>query len=283
VTKSIGKPKKNPRLEPRWKDGRLDPDWIGEAGLRFVRPWLQRRLEGHDPLQPIDRRVDEDPEAFVVDLLREVGARHPAAEAIGRAARDLLDEARAEAPHAPAYVRTLLRLTELVSLPLTRPWFDEEIGFLADGAARRWKEGATGVTAYDVAFAAVKQKAGSKAHWERLLARPDVATIALMALAPSFDAKLAYLGRWWGAVDDAEREREVEYLLRAALRDHGERLVRERILAHRAALPAPVRAAMDRHLAALGVARIEAPRSGARLRAIRNAGWRANELLADAS
>jgi hypothetical protein len=242
------KPPKPPK--PRWKNGRLDPDWLGAAGLGFVRAWLASRLAGSDPYQPVDTRIDEDPDAFVVELLREVGAHHPAFEVIARAVLQLLDEARGAAPEVPAYFRGLLRICQQVRLPQTSGWFGEEMDALAREMNRREEQWGGYEAGKEIAYAAVTQAPGltvaaSRAAWERLLGVPRYATIAFIALSQTFSDQVRHLGRWWAACEAGERGRELAQLLDSALRREGEARVRSLLASHVASLPRDLEQEID--------------------------------------
>ena len=240
------------QLEPRWKDGKIDPDWLGGAGLRFAREWLATRLAGVDALVPLDPRVDEDPEALFVDLLREVGAHHPAFDVVARAALQLLDQAR-RSPALPPYFGNLIRLCQRTRLPQTSTWFSEELSAIArDVGKRNEREGRWGgyEGAKEILYAAAVQCPGhagsaSRPAWERLLSEPRFATIAFVALSQTFADRVAHLGKWWVACQVDEREREIEYMIGAALRTEGETHVRDLLREHEASLPRDLKEAID--------------------------------------
>src|SRR5690242_15204113 len=102
------KPQKRDAV-PQYSNGHIDPEWLGKAGLRVVGAWLRDRLAGHDPYQPIDVRVDEDPESFVAEVVRSVGVQHPASAAIAVSVLRLLDETRKPSVK-PAFFPRLIRL-----------------------------------------------------------------------------------------------------------------------------------------------------------------------------
>jgi hypothetical protein len=251
---------------PRWKDGRLDPDWLGSAGLGFVRTWLLGRLAGNDPYQPLDARTGEDPDAFVVGLLREVGAHHPAFDVIARAMLQLLDEA-AEAPAVPPYLGSLLRICQQVRLPQASTWFAEKLGALARdvGKQNRREERWGGYeTAKEIAYAAVVQSPGlagaaSRPAWERLLEVPRYTTIAFLALSRTFPDQARHLGQWWRTCNADERDRELEQLLDSALRDEGEARVRALLREHASSLPPELKHAVDATLRRLGGSEVFVP------------------------
>jgi hypothetical protein len=180
---------------PQWRDGRLDPEWLGAAGQRFVAPWLRQRLQGVDPWQPIDTRADEDPEAFIVEMIREVGVQHGAAAAIAESTLTLLDEARKLAPEAPSYLPRALRVCQLTRLPHVQPWFAEEVAHLAAHKRARWKA----AVQRQILHGAVVQRAGSAGDWLMLLEREPYTTLALLALGETFRKRVEHLPKWWAA------------------------------------------------------------------------------------
>jgi hypothetical protein len=250
------------RIEPRWKDGQIDPDWLGSAGLRFVRTWLHDRLSGSDPHQPIDVRTDEDPDAFVVGLLREVGAHHPAFEVIARASLDLLDQAVRALPAVPPYFGSLLRICQQVRLPQVSTWFAAELEALvgASPLPREERWGGYEVTK-EIAYAAVVQSPGlvgtaSRAAWERLLDEPRYTTIAFLALSQTFPDQAQHLARWWAACNVDERARELEQILVSALAAEGDARVRAVLREQAMGHPVELKLAVDRTLRRLGRAEV---------------------------
>jgi hypothetical protein len=248
--------------KPRWKDGRIDAEWLAGAGVAFMAEWLEARLSGRDPYVPLDPRVDEDPEELFVALVREVGLHHAAADLVGRAALRLLDRARAAAPEVPAYFGSLMRLCQRVRLPQTSAWFVEPLDALSRGAEQSEQAWGGHEVTEPFAFAAAVQAPGhvdaaSRASWERLLRQPRYATIAFMALSTTFTDRAQHLDAWWAHCDAADRARELDYMLEAAVRDEGEARVREtlRSAVREAGLTREVDAVFER----LGLAKVFDP------------------------
>jgi hypothetical protein len=245
---------------PLWKGGRIDPDALGSAGLRVVRPWLRERLSGRDPHQPIDVRTSEDPDAFVVGMLREVGPGHPAFDVIARAVLGLLDEAAGGAAVVPVYFGSLLRICQQVRLPLVSTWFAEELGKLSRGTDElKHREARWGgyETVKEIVYAAIIQSPGlveaaSRPAWERLLDEPRYATLAFVALSRTFPDQVRHLGKWWTACQIDERDRELEQILDSALRDEGEARARALLGQHGASLTRELQRAIDAILRRLG-------------------------------
>jgi hypothetical protein len=286
------------QVTPKWtKDGRLDPDWLGSAGLAFVRRWLADRLAGKDPYQPIDHRVGEDPDGFVVDTLREVGAGHPAFDNIARAVAQLLDEARKAMPSKPpAWLPHLLRVCQRIRLPQTSAWFSEEIRELAKDVGKYPNKGEERWGGYEgakeIVFAAVVQAPGGNssaatAAWERLLKEPRYTTLALHGLSRAFRDQAKRLGVWWEHCNDDERARELEQILSSAVNADEESNVRSLLCEHGSEYPAELRRAIDAALKELGFSAVFsaapthafAAHERSRTRAIDGAGVRRELLL----
>jgi hypothetical protein len=266
---------------PRWQDGRLDPEWLANAGRRFVTAWLRDRLGGFDPYQPIDTRADEDPEELVAAIVREVGVQHDATEVIASSVLELLDEARRGDPRAPSYLVRLLRLCQLTWLPRVQSWFAAEVAYAATHKRARWKP----PLQRQVLYAAMIQKAGSQADWMQLLDKKASSTLALLALGQSFAKRLQLLPRWWAVTDRKEAERELGQILRAGFREHEPSEVIAMLRSAAPGLPEDLREAIDRRLRALERPAIFAngvPPGVSKLKAIRNAGYTRELVLADA-
>lgn len=257
----------------RWREGRLDPDWLGQAGLRFVEGWLRERLEGRDPYQPIDQRVDEDPEAFVVQLLKDVGAQHASFTAISASVLSLLDAAKKKAK-PPAYFQRLLRLCQLVPLPHVQAWFDDEVRLIANGKHSRWNEG----TCQSILYAATMQQAGAKESWLILLAQPAYSTLALLSLGRTFRERLEYLRPWWVSTDGTARDLELDQILRTGLRELGTGLLKV-LTDARDEFPDELWVAVEGCLREQGG--VMGSERSPRTSAIRNAGFKREYLLGD--
>jgi len=210
------------------KDGTLDPACFLQAGLRWVKQWLEARLSGSDPYFPIDTRYDEDPEAFVASILRDAGTDSPGAAILCRAALQLLDRARDLAPRVPPYFKSLLRLCQRLSLPQAASWFTEELATLAgdpDAADRRWG-------GYDhakeIVYAALVQTPGlptaaSHESWLALMKTPRYATLALLGAGTSLREKALHLREWWHSCPATDRERDLDQMIFTALKTHAGR------------------------------------------------------------
>ncbi|HEX4960691.1 MAG TPA: hypothetical protein VF173_07615 [Thermoanaerobaculia bacterium] len=246
-----------PLFEPRLRaDGSLDPECLERMGPDWLAGWLRERLSGRDPWFPLDRRIDEDPEALLVGILRGVGSGHPLVPLVGHAIRRLLDDALAEAPSPSPWFRPLLRLCQQKALPLTASWFAAELDALArypEAFAGRWpdRELADGIL-----FAAIRQSPGwpgspARPIWKVLLTRPETATFALSALGTSLHQQVSHLAAWWQACPEDERDLELGQLIFVALRTEGEDETRA-VLSRTLSLPRDLQEAIDRRLRANG-------------------------------
>ncbi|MFY9824723.1 MAG: hypothetical protein WAM82_25320 [Thermoanaerobaculia bacterium] len=247
-----------PVFQPsRRADGTLDPECLERMGPDWLTGWMRERLSGRDPWFPLDRRSDEDPESFIVGLLRGLGTGHPLVPLLGRVARRLLEEAEAAAAAPPAYLRPLLRLCQQTALPATAAWFAAELETLAakpETFASRWPERAL---ADEILFAALRQSPGwlgspARQAWETLLTRPETTTFALSALGTSLQEQVSHIAVWWEACPKEEREMELSQLIFAAVTAEGPDEARD-VLAHASSFPPELRHAIDRELQANGV------------------------------
>lgn len=246
-----------PIFEPRRRaDGTLDPECLEQMGPDWLTGWMRERLSGRDPWFPLDRRSDEDPESFIVGLLRGLGLGHPLVPLLGRAALRLLEEAAAAAPSPPSFLRSLLRLCQQTALPATAAWFAAELETLAarpEIFASRWPERAL---ADEILFGALRQSPGwpgspARPAWETLLAQPETTTFALSALGTSFQEQVSHLAVWWEACPQDEREIELSQLIFAAVNAEGPDEARD-VLAQARSFPPELRHAIDRELQANG-------------------------------
>jgi len=235
-------------------DGSLDPSCFERMGEEWIESWLRNHLSGSDPYFPIDTRTGEDPESFVVGLLRQAGATHPAAASIARVVLRLLDEARRLAPQVPSWLSPLLRLCQQVHLDLTFSWFHEELQATArdpEAAQQRW---ADLQTLREILVAAVAQAPGRphsspRGSWLVLLRKPDFCSLALAGLGASFEQKLPFLADWWRSCPPERRRRELSYLIYRAV-DQEEPLTS--FLGKALSFPSNLREAIDQELHAQG-------------------------------
>ncbi len=280
-------------LEPNFEllqreDGSLDPACLERMGERWIARWLRERLGGRDPYILIDRRTDEDPEALVVDLLRQEGPSRTCSLAVARAAIALLDEARRTAPEIPAYFPALLRLCEQVRMTPTSTWFLDELTALSQDPAAAESRWGSAEIIEEILFAARRQIPGfpeSPAHeiWMVLLRQPRFSTLALLGLGTSFARLVAHLPVWWRACPPDERSRELGKIVFQALTTEGEDTVRSAIATAGPAWQPELKAAVDRELRANGLTgSFGRARLAAHASATRNAGWRREEHLAAA-
>lgn len=214
---------KKQEFVPRFtKDKRLDPASFSDGGDHAVEAWLKQRLSGHDPVLPLDKRLDEDPEALLAGIVRSCGYQHPGVQVIGRVVRNLLKKAPQSPKNKPGYWEPLLRLCEQVTLPYVSDYFAEELGHFAKELSKFEKHLGGEAMGRRFAFAALRQASSfdpenSSSPWLALLKQPAYCTIALMGLGPSFAARVKHLPTWWGACPAQKRERELAFLLRNAL------------------------------------------------------------------
>lgn len=246
-----------PLFQPRLKaDGRLDPECLEPMSPDWLAGWLRERFSGRDPWFPLDRRSDEDPETLIVGLLRDLGSGHPLVPRMGRAARRLLDEAKAAAPSPPPWFRPLLRLCQQTALPPTGSWFTAELETLAEQPetfAGRWPEREM---VDEILFAGLRQSPGwpgnpARPAWKTLLARPETTTFAFAALGTSLRQQVSHLAVWWEACPQDEREIELSQLIFAAVNAEGPDQARD-ILSRARSLPPELRYAIDQELQSNG-------------------------------
>jgi hypothetical protein len=234
-------------------DGTLDPGFLVDAGGRWVSDWLEARLSGRDPYFPLNRITEEDPDALIVDLVKQAGQGHPATELISRGALLLLDTARQEAPKVPPYFGNALRICQQVQLPKTSGWFVEEIRALAndpDFSERFWGDPEL---VEEIVYAAIVQVPGlpttaSRSSWEKLLRVPRYTTLALRGLGPAFPQRLLFIQEWWKTCPLDERTRELDQMIFTALRTLGDRVLRNTLLVHQDRFNHSLAGALDKAL-----------------------------------
>lgn len=221
-----------PEFRPRYReDGSLDPQCLEEMGRYWLRSWLERRLSGLDPYFSIDKRRDEDPASWVVQILRDAGTAHPLVASLSYVALEMLEEARKSAAEPPLYFSSLLSICQQVYLSQTSPWFNEELAGLSkdpDAVEARWG-GFDAVK--EIVYAAMVQvpanlRNASHGSWLSLLWVPRYSTLALLGLGHSFEQMAPYLGIWWGTCPAEDRQHELGRLLFMALKDPGEERMR---------------------------------------------------------
>jgi hypothetical protein len=260
----------------------MSPDWL--AG------WLRERFSGRDPWFPLDRRSDEDPETLIVGLLRDLGSGHPLVPLVGRAARRLLDEAKAASPSPPPWFSPLLRLCQQTGLAPTGAWFTAELETLAERPetfAGHWPEREL---ADEILFAALRQAPGwpgnpARSTWEALLIRPETATFALSALGTSLQQQVPHLAAWWQACPLDERGIELGQLIFATVSAEGPDQARD-ILSQARSFPPELRNAIDRELQANGARPVFTGRAQRSLQVSSlqaNPGFNRKHLLQDAA
>ncbi len=204
------------------EDGSLDPVSFERMGDSWIESWLRERLSGRDPHFPVDIRAGEDPEAFVVGLLRQAGPVQLATLAISRSVLRLLDEARRFAPQTPPWLIPLLRLCQQVRLDLVFSWFREELQAIAsdsDAARQRWGDLRVirGILLAAVLQAPGRSPSPALEAWQMLLKTAEFSSLALAALGSSFEQKLLYLTDWWNHCPPDRKGRELKYLIYRAL------------------------------------------------------------------
>jgi hypothetical protein len=207
-------------------DGKLDTSSLTRAGEENIIEWLRNRFAGADPYFPLDRRSDEDPDALIVAILRQVGVGHPVSDIISGAVVKILKECQKailDGPLPPDEVvftvfRTALHFCEQLVLPLTAQWFMDEISMLAQNP-HRWRSERI---SRDILYAAIQQAHArlysSEKSWLNLLNQPEYSTFALLGLEFLFSSKLPHLETWWHTVSDSERHAELGSLVTDGLR-----------------------------------------------------------------
>jgi hypothetical protein len=264
-------------------DGSLDPGALADLGDRWILSWLRDRLAGNDPYWPLDRRIDEDPDAKVVALVRSAGSLHPASRSIGRASLRLFEEVAKQPAEPPAFFASLLRVCQRVRLPDVEPWFSAFVGELAlhpREAEAQWGKGPT----LEVLYAAIQQlrgAPGSRVHasWQRLLTSPNYTTHALIALSTSFNEEMEHLSAWWHACPPGDRRRELRQGITRAWKLEGTESLREILTGKWSALPANLRGTINQILIELKLAPIGLHSAESVCRAIGNAGQRPELVL----
>jgi len=211
-------------------DGTIDPQCIEEAGLRWVKTWLARRLSGDDPFVPLDKRVDEDPDALVVGLLRDAGLAHPASSLVSKAILSFLDQSAKRAPDLPPFFSNTLRLCQQVRIPDTSPWFTDQLAQIAKAPVRAEKHWGGIERTKEIIYAAAVQSPGlpsaaSKKVWQALLKISQYATLALAGLCRSFEDQVAHMKSWWRTCPAEERVLELNQMLFTGLKTESEKAV----------------------------------------------------------
>lgn len=249
---------KQNEFKPEFRDdGTLDPVCLEQAGLRWVKQWLEARFSGHDPYFPIDKHVDEDPDALVVAILRDAGLAHPASDLISQAVLRMLDEARATAPKTLAFFSDLLRLCQRIRIPQAGRWFAEELQNLATASQKTEDRWGSYEQTKEIVFAAIVQApgmptSGSQGSWLALLAEARYATLALLGLGMSFQEQASHLKEWWVSCRVSERQQELNQLFFTALKTEGEESVLSILKPFVSSFPRDLRDAVDAGLQANG-------------------------------
>lgn len=238
-------------------DGTIDPECIEQAGLRWVKNWLARRLSGEDPFSPLDRRVDEDPEALVVALLRDAGLKHPASSIISRTVLYLLDRSAEKAPDVPPYFGATLRLCQQVRLPDAGAWFAQELALLAKAPAKTEERWGGYETTKAIVYAAAVQSPGlpsaaSRKSWLALLNIPRYSTLALAGLCCSFQDRVDHLRLWWQKCPADQRPLELDQMIFTGLKTEGEATVMAALAASGASFPSGLKSAVNSALQSNG-------------------------------
>lgn len=239
------------------EDGTFDPDSLERAGLRWVRSWLKARLSGSDPFFPVDKRWDEDPEALIVDILRDAGLEHNGTSLVARAVLDLLEEASASG-EVPAYFKPAVRICQRVRLPLTSSWFLKELQSLAkdpEAVEARWGE----KLVREILYAAIHQVPGlpqspSFQDWKALLRVPRYSTLAWLGLGQIFALRLGYLKDWWMVCPASMRQREIDQTIYVGLKNQGEEVIQTLLVAAAVDWPSDLKASVDLALQRHGAA-----------------------------
>lgn len=234
-------------------DGTIDPQCIEQAGLRWVKTWLVRRLSGDDPFVPLDKRVDEDPDALVVGLLRDAGLAHPASSLISKAVLSLLDQSAKRAPEVPPYFSNTLRLCQQVRIPDTSTWFTDQLAQIAKAPARaekRWGgiEGTKEIVYAGAVQAPGLPSAASRKAWQDLLKVPQYATLALTGLCRSFEDQVTHMKPWWRRCPTTERDLELNQMLFTGLKTESEKAVLAILKSSGGSFPADLKEAINRAL-----------------------------------
>jgi hypothetical protein len=237
----------------RRQDGTLDPGSFSGLGIREVVAWLRSRMTGMDSVIPVDRRADEDPEALIVGLLRDIGAADPVSRLIASSVRQLLVEASSDPALAAPFIVPLLRLCQQVVLPIAADWFVAELASIAfdlDRYRLRWQDPKV---VDDIIRAATVQAPGlpsssSRAHWLALLQRPEMATAALLGLAPSFRERAMHLSEWWSRAPSTEKLKELRFLLVIGQRTEGIEGVKQILMAVGSSWPGDLKVAVNKIL-----------------------------------
>jgi hypothetical protein len=234
-------------------DGTIDPECIEQAGLRWVKTWLARRLSGDDPFVPLDERVDEDPEALVVGLLRAAGLAHPACSLVSKAILSFLDQSAKRAPDVPPFFSNTLRLCQQVRIPDSSPWFTEQLAQIVNAPVRVEKRWGGVERTKEIVYAGAVQSPGlpsaaSKKAWQALLKVPQYATLALAGLCRSFEDQVAHMKSWWRTCPAEERELELNQMLFTALKTESEKAVLAILKSAGESFPPDLKEAVNRSL-----------------------------------
>ena len=234
-------------------DGTIDPECIEQAGLRWVKTWLARRLSGDDPFLPLDKRVDEDPDALVVGLLRDAGLAHPASSLVSKAILSLLDQSAKRAPDMPPFFSNTLRLCQQVRIPDTSTWFTGQLAQIAKAPVHAEKQWGGVERTKEIIYAAAVQSPGlpsaaSKKTWQALLKIPRYTTLALAGLCRSFEDQVAHMKTWWRTCPAEERLLELNQMLFTAIKTDAEQTVLAILKSSGASFPTDLKEAINRAL-----------------------------------
>lgn len=256
-----------PTFIPRFReDGSVDPSCLDDRGDAWIFHWLTSRLSGHDPYFPIDRRVEEDPDALVVSILREIGRHSPTWASIARSIRLLLYQAGHSAPEVPASFSHVLRICQQQTLGEVGGWFASELESLAENpenGERRW-----GRRLFkEILYAAVRQAPGipsaaSRGSWLVLLRDPLYTTIALRGLGPQFYQRLPFLNEWWEVCPEEERQKHLDNMIFSALKSLGDQDLRLPLNLHHDRFSTNLKMAINSALERYGTAKVFRVRGG---------------------
>ena len=202
---------------------------------------------------PLDKRVDEDPDALVVGLLRDAGLAHPASSLISKAILSLLDQSAKSAPDLPPFFVNTMRLCQQVRLPDTSTWFTDQLAQIAKAPARAEKRWGGIERTKEILYAGAVQAPGlpsaaSGKAWQALLKIPQYATLALAGLCRSFEDQVTHMKAWSRTCPTAERDLELNQMLFTALKADGERTVLVILKSLGSSFPSDLKEAINRAL-----------------------------------
>jgi hypothetical protein len=194
--------------------------YLTNSHVLTVIEWLTNRAAFRDAKFRIDLKSGEDAEALIVSFLQRRGLSDPASDKLAQALVRILREL--DPVVSPTDVEALaLRICQQVYVPRTTSWFVKQLKRIVGNIHQTLDPMDDAVARAAVVQAHVTHGGELRPVWAKLLESPRYATIALHGLTRTWAQQTALLDVWWSNASARVRERELRYMLKSALREHG--------------------------------------------------------------